>query len=124
MHEELHHRILQILSEDQTISQRELANRLGVSLGKTNYLLQALIEKGWVKARNFKNNRNKLAYAYLLTPSGIEEKIRLTMQYLQQKVEEYHALRRQIDELRSDPELNAAADEEWLAEMQARLAGK
>ncbi len=90
------------------MTQRELADVLGVSLGKTNYILRALVEKGLVKARNFKNNKNKSAYAYLLTPRGIEEKARLTYHFLQRKQEEYRELRREIEQLEREVDENDA----------------
>jgi EPS-associated MarR family transcriptional regulator len=102
MEHELRHKIFSILQADPEINQRELARRLGISLGKTNYCLQALIEKGWVKARNFKNNRNKLAYSYLLTPSGLEEKARLTVRFLRHKMSEYQELKEVIAELQAE----------------------
>ena len=70
-----------------------------MSLGKANYCLKALMEKGWVKARNFKNSRNKLAYSYLLTPSGIDAKARMTYGFLKRKMAEYEALRDEIAQL-------------------------
>ena len=70
-----------------------------MSLGKANYCLKALMEKGWVKARNFKNSRNKLAYSYLLTPSGIEAKARMTYGFLKRKMAEYEALKDEIAQL-------------------------
>lgn len=99
---EASYKTLRILQENPELTQRELADRLGVSLGKVNYLLQALMEKGWVKARNFKNNRNKTGYAYLLTPRGIEEKARLTYHFLRRKQMEYEALKQEIDLLQSE----------------------
>ena len=75
--QEIQLKVLRSLEENPEITQRELAAELGVSLGKTNYCLKALIEKGWVKANNFKNSNNKAAYAYLLTPRGLEEKARI-----------------------------------------------
>ncbi|MBX7059489.1 MAG: MarR family EPS-associated transcriptional regulator [Leptospirales bacterium] len=104
MDDELRHRILRILVEHPEVNQRELASILGVSLGKTNYCLAALIEKGWIKARNFKNNRNKFAYAYYLTPQGIEEKARLTLRFFRRKLREYEELKSQIDELAAEAE--------------------
>ena len=86
--EEAHYRLLRLLDASPNLSQRELARELGVSLGKVNYCVNALIEKGWVKARNFRNSNNKLAYAYLLTPRGIEQKAAITVQFLHRKVAE------------------------------------
>ncbi len=100
--EEAHLRILKIVAEEPDLSQRELAQRLGVSLGKTNYLVRALLEKGLLKARNFRRSPNKLQYAYLLTPNGIAAKVRLTREYLERKEAEYEALRAEIRALRQE----------------------
>jgi len=100
--EELHYKLLKILQDNPDISQRELAREVGISLGKTNYCLRALIEKGWVKADNFRRNTDKMAYAYLLTPSGIEEKIRATAYFLRRKMAEYESLEKEIEQLRDE----------------------
>jgi EPS-associated MarR family transcriptional regulator len=97
MPEETHYKVLKILEQSPQITQRELARELGISLGKANYCLKALVGKGFVKARNFKNKKNKLAYSYLLTPKGIEQKTRLTFRFLDRKREEYEALEREIE---------------------------
>jgi len=97
-----HLRILRLIAANPEISQRELAVRLGVSLGKTHYLLHALLEKGLVKAESFRRHGNKLAYLYLLTPSGAAEKLRLTRSYIERKESEYEAIRAEIDELRRE----------------------
>ncbi|MBK8397925.1 MAG: MarR family EPS-associated transcriptional regulator [Leptospiraceae bacterium] len=97
--DDIRHKIFKAIAENPEINQRDLANILGVSLGKTNYCLQALMEKGWIKMQNFKNNKNKLAYTYLLTPTGIEEKAKVTIRYLKRKMEEYEILKHEIDEL-------------------------
>lgn len=95
-------RVLQLLEKNADVSQRELARELGISLGKTNFLLRALVDKGLVKARNFRRSNNKLAYSYLLTPQGLANKASLTRQYLEGKLSEYEALRLEIDKLRSE----------------------
>jgi len=100
--DEYRSKILRILEEDPAISQRDLARQLGVSLGKANYCLQALIEKGWIKANNFKNSNNKKAYMYLLTRRGITEKARVTTRFLERKVAEFEALQREIEVLRRE----------------------
>ena len=82
-------RVLRYLQERQKVSQRELSQFLGISLGKVNFILKALIDKGIVKARNFVNNKNKRAYAYFLTKEGFEEKARLTIRFFQRKSKEY-----------------------------------
>jgi EPS-associated MarR family transcriptional regulator len=95
-------KILKKLQDDPQISQRDLARELGISLGRANFCLRALMEKGLIKANNFKNNRNKKAYMYLLTPRGMAEKARATASFLERKVAEYEALQREIDNLRRD----------------------
>lgn len=100
--DEYRSKILRILEEDPAIRQRDLARQLGVSLGKANYCLQALIEKGWIKANNFKNSNNKKAYMYLLTRRGIAEKARVTARFLDGKVAEFEALQREIESLRRE----------------------
>jgi EPS-associated MarR family transcriptional regulator len=95
-------KILKKLQDDPQISQRDLARDLGISLGRANYCLRALMEKGLIKANNFKNNRNKKAYMYLLTPRGVAEKARATARFLEIKVAEYEALQREIAALRRD----------------------
>ena len=85
MSEELNYKVIKLIEQDAEISQRELSKELGVSLGKVNYCLRALIDKGWVKAKNFKNSQNKLAYRYLLTPHGVQEKAALTTRFLKTK---------------------------------------
>jgi len=79
------------------LTQRELANELGISLGKAHYCMKALIEKGLVKMGNFSHNQKKLDYAYLLTPSGIKSKAVLTAHFLERKAAEYAALKRELD---------------------------
>jgi EPS-associated MarR family transcriptional regulator len=102
MTEEIHLRVLRILESNPEITQREMAARLGVSLGKANYCLKALADKGWIKAKNFKNNNHKAAYAYLLTPRGIEEKTRITLAFLKRKMAEYEILKEEIEQLHQE----------------------
>ena len=106
MNEEAHFKLLRLLGENPQATQREIARELGISLGKVNYCLQALIEIGHIKANNFKNSRNKAAYIYLLTPKGISAKAHITARYLQRRMDEFEDLRREIDELKA--ELNRA----------------
>ena len=94
--------LLRLLNERPALSQRELSLALGLSLGKTHYVLHALVDKGLVKARNFKRNDNKLAYAYLLTPAGIREKLSLTRQFLSHKEAEFTQLLTTIASLRAE----------------------
>lgn len=102
MPDSTHYKVLKLIEAEPAITQRELARRMGVSVGKTNYCLKALIDKGFVKLRNFRRSDNKLAYAYLLTPSGIDEKSRLTLAFLRMKEAEYEQIKREIAELRAE----------------------
>lgn len=102
LNEALRYKILKRLQDNPNISQRDLAKSLNISVGKVNYCLKGLMEMGWVKAHNFKNHKNKLAYAYILTPSGIEEKSKVTMQFLKSRVKQYEELEREIDMLRKE----------------------
>ena len=102
LHQEIHLKVLRHLENDPEITQRALARELGVSLGKANYCLKSLIDKGLVKAGNFKNSNNKSAYIYLLTPKGIEEKSHITIHFLKRKIDEYEKLRAEIDELKQE----------------------
>lgn len=101
---------MRLIESHPSISQRELAQELGVSLGKVNYCLKALIDKGWVKAHNFRKSDNKLAYAYLLTPRGMRQKAVITVRFLQRKVGEFESLRREIAELRREVALTRGED--------------
>lgn len=99
---------MRLLETKPQMNQRELAQALGVSLGKTNFCLQALLGKGLLKMQNFQNNKQKLAYAYLLTPKGIAAKAALTSRFLQHKIEEYELLKAEIEALQqeaADPSL-------------------
>jgi len=102
--EATHYSLLKTLEENPGLSQRDLAKKLGISLGKINYCLNKLIEKGSLKANNFRNSQNKLAYAYLLTPQGIESRARMTVEFLKIKVQEYERLRAEIEALRREAE--------------------
>lgn len=102
MNQELSIKIIRELEKAPEQSQRALSKRCGVSLGSIHYCINALVEKGYVKARNFKNAQNKLAYAYVLTPSGINLKKDLTLAFLKRKQAEYDALQREIRELEQD----------------------
>lgn len=96
--------LLRLLNEQPNLSQRELSRALGLSLGKTHYVLHALLDKGLVKFENFGRSDNKLAYAYLLTPSGIAAKSRLTREFLRFKMRQFEELSREIDALRQETE--------------------
>lgn len=98
-HEESHLKALRLLEANPDLSQRELAQALGISLGKTNYCVRALLDKGLIKMQNFRNSDNKLGYAYLLTPAGIAAKAELTRSFLKVKTREYEILRQEIEQL-------------------------
>jgi len=95
-------RMMRLIDGNPSISQRELAQQLGLSVGKVNYLIKALVDRGIVKAQNFRNSGNKVAYAYYLTPAGMFAKALLTHQFLARKLVEYDALRAEIDALQSE----------------------
>lgn len=114
MQTELQYELLRILEGRPDISQRELSRELGVSLGKTNYCLKALIEKGLIKAKNFRNSDNKSAYLYLLTPRGIEEKGRTAVRFLRDRLEEFDKLSQEIERLRSEVRLHDEASDPLL----------
>lgn len=105
--DEMRYRLMRLLEANPGMSQREAARELGISLGRLNYCVQALVRKGWVKATRFKNSRNKAAYMYLLTPRGIEEKASLTLAFLQIKTREYEMLRAEIEQIRQEVERRA-----------------
>lgn len=102
--------LLRRLADQPQATQRELAHETGVSLGKLNYALRALVDRGWVKAGNFRRSSNKLGYAYLLTAHGIEAKSRLARDFLARKMDEYDALRSEIETLRREVQDQAEAD--------------
>ena len=91
-HEEATVRLLKIIQDNPEISQRDLAKRIGISIGKTNYIIKALINKGVIKTQRFLNSKNKWAYRYLLTPKGVKEKARITREFVKRKIEEYEKL--------------------------------
>ncbi|OPY77517.1 MAG: MarR family protein [Syntrophorhabdus sp. PtaU1.Bin058] len=93
---------LKEFSVEGTISQRDLSKRIGLSLGSVNYIVKELIKKGYVKAQKFKNSQNKAAYIYVLTPKGINARVKQTQYFLQVKLEEYERLKMEIDELKKD----------------------
>ncbi len=93
---------MRILQDNSDINQRELAQQLGISVGGINYCLKALVGKGWVKVKNFTHSKNKFGYVYVLTPSGMTEKAALTRRFLQRKMEEYEALKAEIESLQQE----------------------
>ncbi|HLA73896.1 MAG TPA: MarR family EPS-associated transcriptional regulator [Steroidobacteraceae bacterium] len=107
MNTSVHYKLMRLLEENPGMSQRDAARALGVSLGKVNYCLRALIGRGWVKAANFKNSQNKAAYLYVLTPSGLHGKAQLAVKYLKERVSEYEALRIEIEQMRRETRLDS-----------------
>jgi len=102
--QELEYKVLKWLEKNPNISQRQLAKELGVSLGKAHYLINSLIKVGWVKLDNFRRSDNKMGYIYLLTPTGMVEKTRITRRFLARKETEYQQLRQEIQQLKSEIE--------------------
>ncbi|MFT4516891.1 MAG: EPS-associated MarR family transcriptional regulator [Gammaproteobacteria bacterium] len=98
--------ILRHLESEQKVSQRELSNSLNISLGKVNFIIRALIDKGIVKAQNFKNSKNKRAYAYYITKEGIQEKSKLTVKFFQRKMSEYDSLKEELRVLEAEIKKN------------------
>jgi EPS-associated MarR family transcriptional regulator len=102
LNDENRYKLLKLLHENPEMNQREIASALDLSLGKANFCLRALIEKGWIKVGNFSRSSNKKAYVYLLTLRGIEEKAEVTRQFLARKQQEYEDLRIEIAELQNE----------------------
>ena len=96
------YQLLKSLEQDANLTQRQLSEELGISLGKVNYCLKSLIQKGFVKINNFKNSNHKLQYSYLLTPTGIEEKTKLTIEFLKVKTAEYEALKEEVERIKNE----------------------
>lgn len=109
--DEYRYKILKLLAAQPEISQRELAKSLGVSLGKANFCLKALIDIGFIKASNFRNSQNKLAYMYLLTPTGIEAKSSITLRFLKSKMQEYEILQAEINALMQETNTELALNQ-------------
>ena len=100
--DDTHFWVLKLMQDNPGMTQRALAKELGISLGGANYCLQALVEKGWLKLQNFSQSKNKMGYAYILTPVGITEKAALTGRFLKRKMQEYENLKAEIEELQRD----------------------
>ena len=98
---DIHFRVLYVLEENSSITQRELAQKLGISLGSVNFCLKALIDIGQIKVKNFQKNPDKSVYLYLLTPQGLKQKALLTAGFLKRKLEEYRALKSEIESIQS-----------------------
>jgi len=95
---------LRELEKNSTLSQRDLSKKVGLSVGRVNYIINALLKKGYIKAQRFKNSKNKIGYMYILTPKGISERITQTQTFLQKKNEEYIRLKQEIEALREETE--------------------
>jgi EPS-associated MarR family transcriptional regulator len=108
--DETRYRILKLLEADPHASQRRIAEELDISLGRVNFCLQALIEKGLIKVNNFRNNSHKRAYLYYLTPKGIEEKAIVTARFLKRKLDEYEALKEEVEELQREAALGPISE--------------
>jgi len=100
--DEPHFNTLRELAKDGSLSQRELSRRMGLSLGRVNYIVNSLLRKGYIKARRFKNSKNKIAYMYILTPKGISTRLTQTYDFLQRKLDEYDRLRQEIEMLKRE----------------------
>jgi len=100
--EDTYFRVMRILQENPDLTQRELSKKLGISVGGLNYCLKALMEKGLVKMRNFANSKNKFGYVYVITPNGVAEKAAITHRFLQRKIDEYEALKAEIEALKAE----------------------
>ncbi len=110
LQEDTYFRVMRLLQDNPDLTQRELAEKLGISVGGLNYCLKALMEKGLVKMKNFANSKNKFGYVYVLTPTGMAEKAAITHRFLQRKMDEYDALKAEIETLRA--EVKRAGSEE------------
>jgi len=97
--------LLQVINANPQMTQRDLSSRLGLSLGKINFLIRTMVEKGLIKTENFMNSKHKIAYLYLLTPKGVEEKAKITYHFLKRKMMEYEKLEEEIQQLRKEVDL-------------------
>ena len=100
--QEAHFKVLRAIEANPTLSQRELSRQLGMSLGKANYCVQALLKDELIRSRHYKNDSNKIAYKYIVTPRGMEEKLRLAMAFLKEKQKEFDLLRSEIKQLKQE----------------------
>ena len=121
--EDMHFRLLRLLQDNPHMSQRELADAVGISLGTVNYCLRALLDKGLIKIRNFQNSDRKLAYTYLLTPSGLLRKAELTGRFLNRKLSEYEQLKDEIEMLSREVQSETDADEPGSVPAPQKLTG-
>lgn len=102
MQDETTYKLLKLIEEEPQLSQRAMAKHMGVSLGKVNYCIQSLVDKGHIKARNFYSSKNKSAYMYYLTPIGIEEKVKVTYRFLKSKLQEFEEVKQEIERLKCE----------------------
>ena len=107
LQEDTYFRVLRLLQDNPDMTQREIAQSVGLSTSGLNYCLKALIDKGWVKVHNFSQSKNKFGYIYVLTPQGIAEKLALTSRFLKRKLSEYDALKAEIDGLQAEVQTSA-----------------
>ena len=117
--QEIRYHLLKILAREPKLGQREMAKRMGISLGKVNFCVSELSAKGWIKITRLKNARKKIPYIYMLTPKGLEEKGKLTVRFLKRKVSEYEKIKMQINEIYH--EVKHEADEELDGELSAAV---
>ena len=106
LEQEIHYRLLTLLADEPQLRQLDMAERMGISVGKVNYCLSELAKKGLIKVKRFKSARNKMPYTYKLTPKGIEEKGRMTVRFLKRKLAEYEEIKRQIEDLTEEVNKN------------------
>ena len=99
---EIRYRIFKLLGDDPNFTQRQMAAKMGISLGKFNYCLNELVKKGFVKINRFKSSQNKAAYLYILTPHGLEEKTKITVNFLKRKMSEYEKIKKEIEKLKEE----------------------
>ena len=108
--QEIRYKLLKLLSSYANLSQREMAKRTGISLGKTNYVLTELANKGIIKIKRFKSAPSKIPYTYMLTPHGLEEKAKITLKFLKRKLAEYEEIKHQIKEITKEVEKDESID--------------
>jgi EPS-associated MarR family transcriptional regulator len=121
--QEIHYRLLNLLADEPQLRQRDMAKRMGISVGKVNYCIAELAKKGLIKIKRFKSAKTKIPYTYMLTPWGIEEKGRITVNFLKRKLQEYEETKRQIEALTEEVEQNGlrAVAEAELGQLRAKL---
>ena len=111
MSEEINLKLMKLIEKNPHLTQRELASAMGMSLGKTHYVLKSLVNVGWVKLSNFRKSNNKLGYAYILTPLGVVEKVAITARFLLKKQNEYESLKKEIEELKAEVSNDLSLDQ-------------